>query len=150
MDSTSPEGELGQLCAPPRPWRRGLIPTLCRDSMELLRRSRGSGRRRRRMLPFGGRCCSGCFLLLLYLFVMVLVLRGGLSCLNGLGLRPTWLSRRSRGGTLRLSRRRSLRRRGRGALRFLSRRCLRRRGGGGLRRVLCQYRQRQRKHDKRP
>ena len=80
---------------------------------------------------------------------MVLVLRGALGRLSCLGLRPNWFGRRSRGGALRLSRRRSLRRRGRGAFRCLSRRSLRRGGGGGLRRVLCQSRQRQRKHDKR-
>ena len=122
----------------------------CRDFAELLRRSRGSGRRRRSMLPFGGRCCSCCFLLFLYLLVMGLVLRGALGRLSGLGLRPTWLSRRSRGGALRFSRRWSLRRGGRGALRFLSRRSLCRGGSGGLGRVLCQNRQRQRKDDKRP
>ena len=82
---------------------------------------------------------------------MVLVLRGALGRLSGLGLWPTWLRRRSRGAALRLSRRRSLRRRGRGALRLLiRRRTLRRSGGCGLRGLLCQYRQRQRKHNERP
>jgi len=122
-------------------WRRGLILTLYCAFAELLRRSRGSGRRRR-MLPFGGRCCSRCFLLLLHLLVMVLVLRGAFGCLSSLGLWPTWLCRRNRGAALRFSSRRwSLRRRGRGALRFLSRRSLCRGGSGGLGRVLCQHRQ---------
>ena len=97
------------------------------------------------MLPFRGRCCSRGFLL--YLLVVVLVLRGALGRLSGLW--PTWLCRRNRGAALRLSRRRILRRRGSGAL-SLSRRSLCRGGSGGLGRVLCQYRQRQRKHDKRP
>src|SRR4029077_20383204 len=145
-ESGLPEGRLGGLRAPPRlSWRRGLLPTLCRDFLELLRRSRGSGRRLGMFPRVWSRCCSRRFLLLLHLLVMVLVLRGALGCLCGLALRPTRFSRRGR-GALRLSRRRSLCRGGRGALRLTGRRILRRRGGGGLRGVLCQYRQRQRKH----
>ena len=53
----------------------------------LRRRSRGSGRCLA-MLSLGwGRGCSRCFLLLFYLLVMVLVLRGGLVRLGGLSLR---------------------------------------------------------------
>ena len=65
---------------------------------------------------------------------MVLVFRGALARLSGVGLRRSCRSRGGR-GALRLSGRRSLRRR---------------RGGGGLRGVLCHYRQRQWKHDERP
>jgi len=147
-ESGLPEGRLGVLRAPPRlSWRRGLLPTLCRDFVELLRRSRGSGRRLGMLPRVRSRCCSRRFLLLLHLLVMVLVLRGALGCLCGLALRPTRFSRRGR-GALRLGGRRSLRRRGSGALRLIWR-SLRRRGGGGLRGVLCQYRQRQRKHNER-
>src|ERR1019366_8554295 len=71
------------------------------DFSELLRRRRGSGRR---------------LLLLLYLLVMVLVLRGALVRLSGLGLRRSCRSRRS-GGALRLSGRRRLCRRRGGGLR---------------------------------
>ena len=114
---------LRRTCAPPRlSWRRGLIITLRYAFPQLLRRSRGGGRRLTMFL--WGRCRSRCFLLLLHLLVMVLVLRGALGRLRGLGLWPTRFSRRSRG-----------------ALRFGGRRGLRRRGGGGLRGVLCQYRQ---------
>src|ERR1035441_7560638 len=88
------------------------------DFSELLRRRRGSGRR---------------LLLLLYLLVMVLVLRGALVRLSGLGLRRSFRSRRSRG-----------------ALRLGGRRRVLRGRGGGLRGVLCHYRQRQCKHDQRP
>ena len=83
------------------------------------------------MLPWGRRC-SGCFLFLLHLLVMVLVLRRALGRLSGLRLWPTCFSCRGR-RALRLSRWWSLRRR-----------------GGGLRALLCHYRQRQRKHDERP
>ena len=118
--------------APPRlSWRRGLIIPLRYDFPQLLRRSRGGGRRLT-MLPWGRRC-SGCFLFLFHLLVMVLVLRSALGRLSGLGL---WLIR--------------FRRRSRGALRLGGRRSLRCRGGGGLRSILCQYRQRQRKHNERP
>src|SRR5450759_3806579 len=89
------------------------------DFPELLRRRRGGSGR--------------CLLLLLYLLVMVLVLRGALLRLSGLGLRRSCRSRRSRG-----------------ALRLSGRRILCRRGGGGLRGVLCHYRQRQCKRDQRP
>ena len=129
-------------------WRRGLLLTLCSAFAELLRRSRGSGRRLSMLLGWGC-CCSRCFLLLLHLLVMVLVLRGALGRLSGLALWPTWLRRRGRGAALRLGGSRSLRRRRGGALRLLiGRRSLRRRGGG-LRGLLCHYRQRHRKHDER-
>src|ERR1700688_1396933 len=119
---------LRRTCAPPRPsWRRGLIITLCYDFPQLLRRSRGGGRRLTMLL--WGRRCSGGFLLLLHLLVMVLVLRSALGRLSGLRLWPTCFSCRCL-LALRLSRWWSLRR-----------------GGGGLRALLCHYRQRQRKHD---
>jgi hypothetical protein len=103
------------------------------DFAELLRRRRSSGRRLS-MLRLGWSCsCSRCLLLLLFLPVMVLVLRGALARLSGVGLRR---SCRSSGG--------------RGALRLSGGRSLRRRGGCGLSGVLCKYRQRQCKHDERP
>jgi len=118
------------------------------DFPELLRWSRGSGRRLT-MFPRGWvRCRSRCLLLLLHLLVMVLVLRGGLGSLSGLVLRPICFSRRSC-AALRLGGRWSLRRRGGGALRLIGRRSLRRRCGSGLCGILRHYRQRQRKHDER-
>src|ERR1035438_4128139 len=98
----------------------------------LRRRSRGSGRCLA-MLSLGwGRGCSRCFLLLFYLLVMVLVLRGGLVRLGGLSLRVS----------------RALCRRG--GVSVLVGRALLRRRGGGLRGLLCYYRKRQCKQDERP
>jgi len=69
------------------------------DFPELLRRRRGGSGRRLTMLPLGwGRGCSRCLLLLLHLLVMVLVLRGALVRLSGLGLGPIRSLRRRSGG----------------------------------------------------
>src|ERR1035438_3664470 len=70
------------------------------DFPELLRRRRGGSGRRLTMLPLGwGRGCSRCLVLLLHLLVMVLVLRGALVRLSGLGLGPIRSLRRRGGGS---------------------------------------------------
>ncbi len=68
---------------------------------ELLRRSRGSGRRLRLIRLARGRGCSRFLFLRRHLLVMALVLRFGLSLLSGFGLRRSSLGLCRGGGGLR-------------------------------------------------